>query len=135
MQSPNEVEKANDSDSEAPTYQNSYCLESNNSFKIDPVDRIIKMVMINNLEDIAYDSTQCPKICNSVAADIRKRVKKLRFDRYKLVVSVTIIEKTSQSLETAMGFLWDAEKDNYSTFACEFRTFHAYCFIFGLYYE
>ncbi|XP_034180490.1 dynein light chain Tctex-type protein 2 [Osmia lignaria lignaria] len=120
---------------EAPKYQNTYRLEAYNPFKVDPVDKIVQMLMIAKLEDISYDAVEGPKICESVATDIRERIKKLNFDRYKIVVNVTIVEKASQSICTSMGFLWDAERDNYSTFTYEARTFHAYCCVFGLYYE
>ncbi|XP_029032820.2 dynein light chain Tctex-type protein 2B-like [Osmia bicornis bicornis] len=93
------------------------------------------MLIIAKLEDISYDAVEGPKICESVATDIRERIKKLNFDRYRIVVNVTIVEKASQSICTSMGFLWDAERDNYSTFTYEARTFHAYCCVFGLYYE
>ncbi|XP_033336591.2 dynein light chain Tctex-type 5 [Megalopta genalis] len=116
-------------------YQNTYRLEAYNPFKVDPVDRIVKTTMINKLEDISYDPATCLKACESVAADIRDKIKKLTFDRYKIVVSVTIIEKQGQSLQSSLGFLWDSEKDNYSTFVYEARTFHAYCCIFGIYHE
>ncbi|XP_017882166.1 dynein light chain Tctex-type-like [Ceratina calcarata] len=120
---------------EMPKYQNTYRLMAHNPFKIDPVDKIVKTAMINKLEDISYDAAECPKVCESVATDIREKIRKLNFDRYKIVVNVTIVEKGGQSLQTSMGFLWDAEKDNYSLFTYEARTFHAYCCVFGLYYE
>ncbi|XP_076172796.1 dynein light chain Tctex-type 5 [Ptiloglossa arizonensis] len=128
-------DKSQDNEREAPNYQNTYRLESLNPFKVDPVDKIVKMIMINKLEDIPYDAVECPKICESIATDIREEIKKLNFERYKIVVNVAIIEKASQSVEASIGFLWDAEKDNYSVFTYEARTFHAYCCAFGIYYE
>ncbi|XP_017794595.1 PREDICTED: tctex1 domain-containing protein 1-A-like [Habropoda laboriosa] len=119
----------------AQKFQNTYRLDASDPFKVDPVDKIVKMAMIANLENISYDAIESPKVCEKVATDIRERIKKLNFDRYKIVVKVTIIEKASQSIQSSMGFLWDPEKDNYSTFAYEARTFHAYCCVFGLYYE
>ncbi|XP_076621643.1 dynein light chain Tctex-type 5 [Colletes latitarsis] len=124
-----------DNERETPNYQNTYRLEAYNPFKVDPVDKIVKTIMINKLENISYDAVDCPKICESVATDIREKIKKLNFDRHKIVVNVAIIEKASQSVQASIGFLWDAEKDNYSTFTYEARTFHAYCCVFGLYYE
>ncbi|CAL7933070.1 unnamed protein product [Xylocopa violacea] len=122
-------------DNEVLKYQNVYRLSAYNPFKVDPVDKIVKTTMITNLEDISYDAENCQKICESIATDIREKIKKLNFDRYKIVVVVTIIEKASQSVQSSMGFLWDATRDNYSTFSYEARTFHAYCCVLGLYYE
>lgn len=55
--------------------------------------------------------------------------------RHKIIITVTIIEKTSQSVETTLGFRWDGERDKYSTFSLEERTFYANCSVFGVYYE
>ncbi|XP_043280404.1 dynein light chain Tctex-type 5-like isoform X2 [Venturia canescens] len=119
----------------APKFQNTYRLDTEKPFKIDPVDKIVKSVMLNRLEDASYDVKECPKLCSQVASEIRKRILKLDFKRYKIVVAVTIIEKASQSLETTMGFVWDVDRDNYSTYTFETQTFFAYCIVIGTYYE
>ncbi|KAK9307435.1 hypothetical protein QLX08_002245 [Tetragonisca angustula] len=124
-----------DNECEMLKYQNTYRLEAYNPFKIDPVDKIIKTIMITKLEDISYDAAECLNVCQSVATDIREKIKNLNFDRYKIVVNVTIIEKANQSIQSSMGFLWDAKRDNYSTFTYEARTFHACCCVFALYHE
>ncbi|XP_076680633.1 dynein light chain Tctex-type 5 [Andrena cerasifolii] len=129
----NEMEQ--DNEREVMKHQNTYRLEAYKPFKVDPVDKIVKIIMTSRLEDVSYDAVECPKVCESVATDIREKIKKLNFDRYKIVVNVTIIEKASQSVQNSVGFLWDAERDNYSTFTYEARTFHAYCCVFGIYYE
>ncbi|KAK0086945.1 hypothetical protein PV325_002089 [Microctonus aethiopoides] len=120
---------------QCPKYENSYRLESYRPFRPDPVDEIIKTMMNNRLEDIIYDAATAPSLCSEIAADIRKKIMKLQFDRYKIVVVVTIIEKASQSLRTNLGFLWDDEKDNYSIYSFETQTFFAYCYVIGAYYE
>ncbi|XP_015514732.1 dynein light chain Tctex-type 5-like isoform X1 [Neodiprion pinetum] len=119
----------------APKYENSYRLESNKPFNVDPVDKIISQVMTNNLEDIVYDPKECPKLCAEISADIRDRIRKQNFDRYKIVVIVTINEKASQGIQASMRFLWDVQRDNYSSFTFETRTFFAYCCVFGVYCE
>ncbi|XP_076651241.1 dynein light chain Tctex-type 5 isoform X2 [Halictus rubicundus] len=129
------IDKSQDNEREALKYQNTYRLEAYNPFKVDPVDKIVQTTMNNKLEDISYDPTTCLKACESIAADIRSKIKNLNFDRYKVVVAVTIVEKSGQSIQSSLGFMWDPEKDNYSTFAYEARTFHAYCCVFGIYHE
>ncbi|XP_076234752.1 dynein light chain Tctex-type protein 2 [Calliopsis andreniformis] len=128
-------DKEQDYEHEALKYQNTYRLEAYNTFKADLVEKIIETILSNKLENVSYDAAVCPKLCESVATDIRDRIKKLNFDRCKIVVNMAIIEKASQSVQTSIGFLWDIGRDNYSTFMYEARTFHAYCCVFGLYYE
>lgn len=52
------------------------------------MDKIVKMIMINKLEDISYDGMECSKICESVATDIREKIKNLNFDRYILNIYI-----------------------------------------------
>lgn len=47
--------------------------------------------MINKLEDISYDGTECSKICESVATDIREKIKNLNFDRYNYILNLNIM--------------------------------------------
>ncbi|XP_077266371.1 dynein light chain Tctex-type protein 2-like [Temnothorax americanus] len=116
-------------------YHNTYRMEPQNPFKTDLVDKIVRSVMNNRLDKITYDDAEATKLCGDIATEIRRRVKKLNFDRHKIIVTVTIIEKASQSVERTLGFLWDSERDKYSAFSFEGRTFHAQYSVFGVYYE
>lgn len=56
-------------------------MEPPNPFKIDLVDKIVKTVMNNRLDELTYDDTVVEKLCSDIASEIRRRVKKLNFDR------------------------------------------------------
>lgn len=51
------------------------------------------------------------------------------------MVLMTIIEKTGQGINTALGYLWDAERDAYSKFIYESPQFYAIGIVVGVYYE
>ncbi|XP_011157246.1 dynein light chain Tctex-type protein 2 [Solenopsis invicta] len=131
----NEASEKTCDDNETPKYQNTYRMEPRNPFKTDQVDKIVKSVMNYRLDEVTYDDAEATKLCSDIAAEIRRRVKKLEFDRHKIIVTVTIIEKASQSVESTVGYIWDSERDKYSAFSFEGRTFHAQCSVFGVYYE
>jgi len=57
-------------------------MEPQNPFTTDPVDKIVRLVMNNRLDEIVYDNTEAAKLCGDIAMEIRRRVKKLNFDRY-----------------------------------------------------
>ncbi|XP_035793301.1 tctex1 domain-containing protein 4-like isoform X2 [Anopheles albimanus] len=57
------------------------------------------------------NSSSLSKICE----DIKTRVKELKFDRYKIIVTVTIGERYMQGLKAISQFLWDPEKDSYAS--------------------
>lgn len=56
-------------------------MEPRNPFKADLVDKIVRSVMNNRLDELTYDDTVVAKLCGDVASEIRRRVKKLNFDR------------------------------------------------------
>ena len=70
--------------SQTQKYQNSYRMQPQNPFKIDLVEKIVKSVMNNRLDEIAYDNAEAIKLCGDIAAEIRRRVKKLNFDRCEI---------------------------------------------------
>ncbi|XP_012271504.1 tctex1 domain-containing protein 3-like [Orussus abietinus] len=118
-------------------YENSYRMEPNNRYSAEVVDKIIFEVMNLQLEDFVYDPEvhNGANLCSDIAAEIRKRILKKKFDRYKVVVGVSIVERQSQTFESVLGFLWDVSRDNYSTYTYTSKTFSATCFVVGAYYE
>ncbi|XP_033215610.1 tctex1 domain-containing protein 1-like [Belonocnema kinseyi] len=129
------TDRLNVDNDQVAKYQNSYRMESQNPFKVEKVERILETWMNNILENASYDVNESPKLCAQVATEIRKRVQMLAFDRYKIVVFVTITEKGSQGLASSMICFWDHQKDNYAKYVLETHTFIAYCCVFGVYYE
>ncbi|XP_050305915.1 uncharacterized protein LOC126743034 [Anthonomus grandis grandis] len=116
-------------------YQNSYRLESQNPFNAEKVDKILKEVMNELIENLQYDPEKCAQTAKVASGLIRTRVKGLDFERYKLVCIVTIGEKNSQDVYATCRFLWDAEKDRYAYYALENTHVYAIAYCFGLYYE
>ncbi|XP_011308497.1 tctex1 domain-containing protein 1-like isoform X2 [Fopius arisanus] len=120
---------------QTPIYQNTYQLRARNPFRADPVDEIVRNVMQMRLGEMTYDPEIAAKLCAHIAKEIRKKLMKLEFDRCKIIVLVTMIEKASQAINTKMGFVWDVERDNYSTYNFETSSFYAHCLVIGAYYE
>ncbi|XP_063990602.1 dynein light chain Tctex-type protein 2 [Diachasmimorpha longicaudata] len=119
-----------------PRYQNTYQLESPNPFKAPAVDKILENVTKTALKDVkVYDSKVCMKLCQDMAMEIRKQIFKKDFMRYKYIVTATIIQKSGQGIHTGLGFIWDAEKDNYSTYVHETLEYYAIVIVAGVYYD
>ncbi|OXU25228.1 hypothetical protein TSAR_005285 [Trichomalopsis sarcophagae] len=116
-------------------YQNSYRLESRNVFKLETVDKLVETIMNENLESFTYEPKEAVKICTETASEIQRKIRALNFDRYKIGVTVSIVEKASQSMDSSMGFLWDKDRDNYTTYSLEGHTYYAICCVYAVYYE
>ena len=66
---------------------------------------------------------------------IKERVKNLGYSRYKLIVQVTVGEKTGQALRLASRCLWDTTTDNFASDFYENASVYCVGMVFGLYYE
>ncbi|XP_058065801.1 dynein light chain Tctex-type 5 [Anopheles bellator] len=93
----------------------SYRLCSRNPFNREACEVIMRESLDKSLQGVEYSSYFAPSLCQQICEDIKSRVKELKFDRYKIIVTVTIGERYMQSLKAISQFLWDAEKDSYAT--------------------
>ncbi|XP_023029607.2 dynein light chain Tctex-type 5 [Leptinotarsa decemlineata] len=116
-------------------YMNTYRLESQNPFDPEKVDKILKTVLMEALENLTYDPDKCASQAKWATSVIRSKVKQLHFDRYKLLCIVTIGEKNSQDVLATCRYLWDAERDRFSTFSMENTFVFGIAYCFGLYCE
>uniref|UniRef100_A0A182N1P0 Tctex1 domain-containing protein 4 n=1 Tax=Anopheles dirus TaxID=7168 RepID=A0A182N1P0_9DIPT len=96
-------------------YLPSYRLCSRNPFNREACEVILRESMDKSLQGVEYSSYFAPSLCQQICEDIKMRVKELKFDRYKIIVTVTIGERYMQGLKAITQFLWDPEKDSYAT--------------------
>ncbi|XP_069699524.1 uncharacterized protein [Periplaneta americana] len=122
------------SDSKIPM-MNTYHLKSKNPFKPDQVNQVIRAVLDKEMEGVKYEPTTCMRLCMTLSADLRAKVKALGYDRYKLVCCVNIGEKNCQSMTTGLRFLWDTDRDNYAFYTYENASLYALATVYGVYYE
>ncbi|XP_035793298.1 tctex1 domain-containing protein 1-like isoform X1 [Anopheles albimanus] len=94
-----------------PTYR----LCSRNPFNREACEVILRESMDKSLQGVEYSSYFAPSLCQQICEDIKTRVKELKFDRYKIIVTVTIGERYMQGLKAISQFLWDPEKDSYAS--------------------
>ncbi|CAH0550885.1 unnamed protein product [Brassicogethes aeneus] len=110
-------------------------LESENPFNPEKVEKILKEILEEAMENMTYNSEKCAAQAKWASDQIKSDVKKLEFDRYKIIVLVTFGEKNQQDVFVSMNFLWDAEKDKYAKYTAENNTVYGIALCFGLYYE
>ncbi|KAK1117883.1 hypothetical protein K0M31_015554 [Melipona bicolor] len=119
-----------------PRYQNTYRLTSFNPFDVEAVDKMVMETMVSELSPVtSYHPNHMAKLCLKIGSDLQNALCKKDYDRYKLVVQVTIVQRFDQSVHGAFQCLWDVERDNYSYYVFENNHIHAWCCVFGLYYD
>uniref|UniRef100_A0A1B6DBX8 Dynein light chain n=1 Tax=Clastoptera arizonana TaxID=38151 RepID=A0A1B6DBX8_9HEMI len=120
---------------EAPTFMNTYCLESKKPFDVEIVEKLLKEVLTRQFDGAVYEPATVMDTCVAVSEEIKSRLTKFDFERYKIVCLVSIIENQMQSVETKVQCLWDSERDRYATFTLKNNHIISMATVFGIYYE
>nr|KAJ3420449.1 Tctex1 domain-containing protein 3 [Polyrhizophydium stewartii] len=99
----------------AVVFENTYKLKPDKKFQSGAVKRIVEESLAQHLTKVKYDFEKVPELCKTIANDILASVKKLEFDRYKLVVEVDIGEFKGQGIKIASRAVWDTTTDSYAS--------------------
>lgn len=104
-------------------------------FKASRVQEIIGSLLRERLTGQVYDPVSSTKTAKALASDIRERVKALGFARHKLIVQVSLCQRTGQSFASVSRCLWDSSQD--ATVSDIFENESLVCEgqVHGLYYE
>ncbi|XP_055535060.1 dynein light chain Tctex-type 5-like [Wyeomyia smithii] len=93
-------------------YQPTYQLESKNPFNREACEDILRESLDKSLQGVEYNSYFASSLCQQICEDVKAKVKELNFDRYKIVVTVTMGERYMQGLKVVSECLWDPKRDN-----------------------
>ena len=117
------------------TYENTYHLEPKEKFQASKVKAIIEDVLNSRLKDEVYDPKSCRQWVKTLSEIIKGRVKDLKYERYKLVVTVTIGQLKDQGFRMGSRCCWDAKQDTFATASFRNKTLFAVGSVWGVYYE
>ncbi|XP_076434870.1 dynein light chain Tctex-type 5-B-like isoform X2 [Babylonia areolata] len=118
-------------------YENTYQLHPGASSKFSPakVEAILKDVLESRLKDVRYDPEQCRRHTTELVSLIQTRAKTCRFERYKLVCNVLIMENKGQGSRVVSRGLLDTETDSFATYTFRSSSLVAVASVHGLYFE
>ncbi|XP_046892902.1 dynein light chain Tctex-type protein 2B [Hypomesus transpacificus] len=96
------------------TAGNTYLIRPNYQHKFKPavVKECIRDILKEQLSGVDYDPEEVPLTSRNLADRIKDKLKKMGFDRYKLVVQVVIGEQRGEGVKMAARCFWDADTDN-----------------------
>lgn len=119
-------------------FQPSYRLDSKNQFDVRAVEDLLKRVvedqMASNNHD-RFDPNASLSLCRSLSEEVLNQVKNKSYDRYRIIVTVNVGEKTQQSFCQKAVFLWDSEKDAVANYVYERPGIFVTTTVFGIYYD
>ncbi|XP_047997458.1 dynein light chain Tctex-type 5-like [Leguminivora glycinivorella] len=116
-------------------YQPTYQLNPRKRFNVEKVQKILAQLLDPELEEVEYSEKVVPELCVTLAESIRNAVKEENYDRYRIIVNVTISQRRQQSLVASHSFLWDSDRDNFA--AREFHNphIHAFAVVYAVYFD
>lgn len=121
-------------------YENTYITEPQGygdhaRFSKGKVTALLKQMLHDRMANQKYDPVKGAQIAKQLADDVREKVKALGYDRYKLVVQVTLGQKTGQAMRIVSRCLWDTTTDSFATETFENESLYCVAQVYGLYYE
>ncbi|XP_013163052.1 PREDICTED: tctex1 domain-containing protein 2-like [Papilio xuthus] len=116
-------------------YQPTYQLEPRKSFNPEDVRKILQQYIDSELQEVEYNEKVVPDLCNSLAENIRTAIKEQAYDRYRIIVSVTIGQKRQQSVHVFHSFLWDHQRDGFAAHNFENCHIYANVVVYGIYLD
>lgn len=96
---------------------------------------IYGVVAAHSLAEQKYDPVFCKDVTVKITEEIKERVKKLCYPRYKFVCHVIVGDVNRQDVRVVSRCAWDAAVDRYAQF--EYRSFYLYAvgIVYGIYCE
>ena len=121
-------------------YENTFITEPEGygpgaKFQRHKVQEILATVLKERIQKQKYDPIKAAQISKHIAEDLREKVKALGYDRYKLVIQVTLGQKKGQAMRIVSRCLWDTHTDSFASESYENDSLYCVCQVFGLYYE
>lgn len=95
----------------------------------------MKIVVDTHMEAFTYDSGEAEALSQQLSGDILARVRKMNFDRYKLVCTVTIGEKYMQTFCDIFKCLWDMQRDGYAFYVYDRPAVFAIAVLYAVYLD
>ncbi|XP_047020907.1 dynein light chain Tctex-type 5-like [Helicoverpa zea] len=116
-------------------FQNTYQTEPTVRFHVPSVKKCMNEVLDKQFTGHVYNASVSPGLTIIIAGEIMRSVKKLGFNRYRIISVVTIAQKRSQSYHNAVSFLWDHERDGIVNTQRELHTAFIQATVFGVYLD
>ncbi|XP_039955824.1 uncharacterized protein LOC126757114 isoform X1 [Bactrocera neohumeralis] len=108
-----------------------------NNFSMEAVYKLIETAIEERLTwdrfGRSYDSWRSLQMAETLAADIRDRVKRLQHKRHRIVCLLSIVEKQNQGLSFRMRHLLDEKMDNFTNLVYERPSYYMVVTLFLVY--
>lgn len=119
----------------APTYR----LFSQIPINLEQLNELLPYIVHRAIDSQAikkYQSAhQMNRFCQKLANDLQFSVRRFEFDRYRFIALVTVLERANLSLISKMGFIWDAQQDQWASYQYQTENLFINACILGVYWD
>ncbi|CAG9564108.1 unnamed protein product [Danaus chrysippus] len=116
-------------------YQPTYQLNPKKRFNSENVEKILRRIVNSELEEVEYSEKIIPDLCITLADNIKAAIKEENYDRYRIIVAVSIGQRRQQSVNVFHSFLWDHERDAFAAHSFENCHIFANVVVYGVYFD
>ena len=116
-------------------YENTYKMAPNVAFPENKIKEVVEKILSRELKNTQYDAENCREMTARISDIIKKEIKDLDLDRYKLVCIVHIGQRGNQEIKVGSRCLWDVRLDTYISAEYQNTSLFAIATVFGIYFE
>ncbi|KAJ8725501.1 hypothetical protein PYW08_003684 [Mythimna loreyi] len=116
-------------------YLNTYQLEPRVRFNVTEVTNSVNSILDAFYTDFKYNAMEAPIKIMLIADEVMRTVKEMKFNRFRIISVVTLMQKRAQSYNNAVAFLWDHEFDSIVNVQREEHTSLIQVTVFGVYLD
>lgn len=117
------------------SYENTYKMAPNTAFPTNKIKEVVERILSRELKDIPYEAENCRLLTSRISDIIKREVKDLDLDRYKLVCIVHIGQRGNQEIKVGSRCLWDVRLDTFISAEYKNTSLFAIATVFGIYFE
>ena len=96
---------------------------------------MIKSTLEEHLQGRSYRPKAATMLCRTLSDELRERVKRLGYDRYRCVVSVLLGERKEQGVVAASRCCWDDKRDSFASHTFLGADLFCTASVYGVYKE
>ena len=103
-------------------------------FSVKQVRKIIKETIENALNGNQVELSRS-SLCKNLTEAIKIKTRRMKYDRYRLIVNVYMCSKDNLTLNITSRCVWDEKVDNYADYKYEGRDYFILGVVHGIYKE
>ena len=118
-----------------PVMEPTFRLEPTKPFSVSRIVAMLEPLLNERLDEFEYSPNLARWFARKLSDEIKNRIKRMNFERYKIVCIVNIGEKLDQSIKIASRCLWNDHIDTLASYTWQNESAFCCVTVFGIYFD